>query len=235
MEEIRYLIGIDEAGRGPLAGPVVVGGIRIESGIMNHELWNGIKDSKKLSAKQREKWFECLTNHPEIKWAVAHVWPTTIDRIHIKEATNLGARRVYAKLCSQSPHPKQPHPKLSLGQESIIKIRGKSRIGTNPKLSLGYGGRGVGGVFTLLDGGLSLSKSTPHKAIIKGDEKIPIISAASIIAKVTRDRLMVRLHKRYPEYRFDLHKGYGTVLHREMIREFGRCEVHRQSFKIAVV
>ena len=84
---------------------------------------------------------------------------------------------------------------------------------------------------TFLDGGLSLSKGIPHLAIVKGDEKITIISAASIIAKVTRDRLMARLHKRYPQYRFDLHKGYGTELHRAMIGEFGRCEIHRQSFR----
>ena len=228
-----YIIGIDEAGRGPLAGPVVVGGVMIGADILDRapKMLKGIRDSKQLSAKQREEWFEFLTRHPKITWAEARVGHKMIDRVNIRQAANLGAHRVYAKLCSQLLHPKLPHPKLSLGQESIIKIRGKSHIGANPKLSLGYGGCGVDGIFTLLDGGLSLSKNTPYEAIIKGDEKIPIISAASIIAKVTRDRLMVRLHKKYPHYRFDLHKGYGTRLHREMIKEWGRCDVHRQSFR----
>ncbi|MFY9463233.1 MAG: ribonuclease HII, partial [Candidatus Sungiibacteriota bacterium] len=85
----------------------------------------------------------------------------------------------------------------------------------------------------LLDGGLFLpaSSGVSQKTIIKGDEKIPLIAAASIIAKVRRDRLMLRLHKKYPEYRFDLHKGYGTALHRAMIRKYGRCEIHRKSFR----
>jgi ribonuclease HII len=84
----------------------------------------------------------------------------------------------------------------------------------------------------MLDGGLFLPRGIPQETIIRGDEKVPVIAAASIIAKVTRDRLMRRLHKKYPEYRFDLHKGYGTALHREMIRRHGMSDIHRRSFRI---
>lgn len=193
----KWVIGIDEAGRGPLAGPVAVAGIRIKDKGQRIKILRGIRDSKKLSAKQREEWFEILTNHPKIEWAVAKVWPKVIDRINIAQAANLGARRVYKR--------------LSLG--------GK-------RLSLGRT------IFAVLDGSLYLSKGTPHETIVKGDEKVPIISAASIIAKVTRDRTMLRLHQKYPQYGFDVHKGYGTKMHRNMIRRFGRSEIHRKSFRL---
>ena len=151
-----------------------------------------MRDSKKLSVKQREKWFSYLTSHPKIEWAAARVSTGVIDRINIAQAANLGAVRACTRLCT----------KLSLVQAPLI----------------------------LLDGGLKLPMHIAHRAIIKGDEKIPAIAAASIIAKVTRDRIMLRLHKKYPEYRFDFHKGYGTKLHVEKMRQFGRCATHRQSF-----
>ncbi len=190
----KYLIGIDEAGRGPLAGPVAVAGIRIKDKGQRIKILRGIRDSKKLTAKQREKWFKILTSHPRLEWAVAQVWPKVIDRINIAQAANLGARRV----CSR----------LSLGR---------------PRLSLEQ---------ILLDGGLRLPRHFPHEAVIKGDEKIPVIAAASIIAKVTRDRTMRRLHKKYPQYGFDAHKGYGTESHRGAIKKFGRCGAHRKSFAL---
>lgn len=184
-----FIIGIDEAGRGPLAGPVVVAGIKLKVKDKKLKIFLGIRDSKKLSPKQREEWFAKITSHPKIEWAVARVWPKTIDRINIARATNLAAGRVYKKLAGAETCP------------------------------------------AVLDGSLYLSKYIPHKTIIRGDEKVPIISAASIIAKVTRDRVMLRLHKKYPRYRFDVHKGYGTKLHRRMIKKFGRSEVHRNSFR----
>lgn len=196
------MIGIDEAGRGPLAGPVVVAGVKINTKhkAQNAKILRGIRDSKKLSVKQREAWYGFLTRHPAIEWAVARVWPKTIDRINISRAANVAAQRVCAKVC----------PTLSFG---------------GGKISLGHM-RPI-----LLDAGLRLPSSLPYQAIIKGDEKIPLIAAASIIAKVTRDRIMVRLHKKYPQYRFDRHKGYGTALHRAMIQKHGRCEIHRMSFR----
>ena len=192
----QNIIGIDEAGRGPLAGPIVVAAVKVNAKYkrQNEKLLKGIRDSKKLSSRQREKWFVKITCDPRIQWAVARVWPKVIDRINISAAGNLGASRVYSR--------------LSLERDSRLSLES-----------------------VLLDAGLRLSPPIPHKAIIKGDEKIPVIAAASIIAKVTRDRIMMRLHKKYPEYRFDLHKGYGTVLHRAMIRKYGRCEIHRKSFR----
>lgn len=190
----NYVIGIDEAGRGPLAGPVVVAGVKIK---INQppcgrklKAFENIKDSKKLSARQRERWFVVLTNHPKINWAAVSIGHKTIDSLNIAKATNLGARRVYKKLSQGKICP------------------------------------------ALLDGSLYLSRRIPHKTIIKGDEKIPAIAAASIIAKVTRDNIMADLHKKYPQYRFDLHKGYGTKLHKDLIKKFGRSEVHRKSFRV---
>lgn len=199
-------MGIDEAGRGPLAGPVVVGGIRVSRAMQRVFLRRGIRDSKKLSVKKREEWFRFLTAHPKIGWAVTSVWPEMIDRINISRAANLGARRIHRKL-----------------QRKYQKICYRNSFDTPL-------------VFTpvLLDAGLVLPAHVPHEAIIKGDEKVPAIAAASIIAKVTRDRIMLRLHRKYPQYRFDLHKGYGTKLHREMMRQFGRCEMHRNSFRFAI-
>ena len=189
----RWVIGIDEAGRGPLAGPVVVGGVavKIKDKGLGIKVLEGIRDSKKLSPRRREEWFRILTAHPKIIWAVARVWPKTIDRINIAAAANLGVLRVYQKIVSG----------------------GEARV-------------------ALLDAGLKLPSHIFQRAIIKGDEKIPLIAAASIIAKVTRDRIMVRLHKKYPQYGFDKHKGYGTKAHREMIGQFGRSEIHRVSFRV---
>lgn len=204
----KYLIGIDEAGRGPLAGPVAVAGVRIKDkgqrtphqnkfGAGQVKILRGIKDSKKLTAKQREEWFRILTDHPKIEWAVARVWPKVIDRINIAQAANLGARRVHRRLSLDGK-------RLSLGRTT----------------------------FAVLDGSLYLPAYIPHETIIKGDEKIPVIAAASIIAKVTRDRTMLRLHKKYPQYGFDMHKGYGTKLHRMALRRFGHSEIHRKSFQL---
>ena len=213
-----YIIGIDEAGRGPLAGPLVVAGIKIATSDMRQETWifKGIKDSKKLTAKRREEWFRLLIGHPKIEWAVARISPKIIDRINSYHAAQLGAWRVYQKLSTNNEF--ITNKRISEYPNSIRKFAGDSLFADQRMV--------------LLDGSLHLPKHIPQKTIIKGDEKIPIISAASIIAKVTRDRIMLRLHKKYPQYRFDLHKGYGTKLHRERMEEWGRCEIHRASFRL---
>lgn len=181
------IIGIDEAGRGPLAGPLVVGGVKVLAPIPELA---GIKDSKKLSPKMREEWFEFLTRHPNIVWGVTKVWPKAIDTLNIYAAANFGARRIYKKLSPDFCCP------------------------------------------ALLDGSLYLPPKAPFATIIKGDEKIPAIAAASVIAKVIRDRTMVKLHKKFPEYGFDKHKGYATKLHCAKVRELGYSDLHRKSFKI---
>lgn len=207
-QRTKWIIGIDEAGRGPLAGPVVVGGVavKIQDKKQNIKVLRHIRDSKKLSAKQREEWFSILTKHPKIEYAVVKVWPKVIDRINIAQAANLGAYRVYKKLNNVTS-------RQSSKSTRLLFERGREH--------------------TLLDGSLYLPEHILYKTIIKGDEKIPVISAASIIAKVTRDRTMRRLHKKYPQYGFDVHKGYGTELHRKMIKKFGRAEIHRKSFKMS--
>ncbi len=185
----RYVIGIDEAGRGPLAGPVVVAAVGCERRT-SPRIFDGIRDSKQLTSHQRDEWFKRLTAHRAIRWAVTSISPRVIDRINIRQAALMGARRVAKKFAHES--------------SSMF----------------------------LLDGGLRLSKSHSFETIIKGDEKIPLIAAASIMAKVTRDRMMLRTHRKYPQYRFDLHKGYGTALHRQLIAEFGPSPVHRVTFRL---
>lgn len=185
----QFIIGIDEAGRGPLAGPLVVAGVKMKRvNRAGRRALAGIKDSKKLSEKKREEWFAKITSNPNFSWAVSVLAPAVIDRINIARAANLGAYRVSQKL----------------QKRNICHV--------------------------MLDGSLFLPFHISQSTIIKGDEKVPVISAASIIAKVTRDRIMRRLHKKYPKYRFDIHKGYGTTYHLECIKMWGRTPIHRNSF-----
>ena len=186
------IIGIDEAGRGPLAVPLVVAGVSTNTKLKTkcQKIMKGIKDSKKLSAKKRQAWFVVLTKNPYMNWTVAKISPRIIDRINIAKSANLGAKQVFQKLSGNK------------------------------------------NCYALLDGSLYLPKGITQKTIIKGDEKIPIISAASIIAKVTRDRIMERLHKKYPMYGFDILKGYGTKKHIAAIKKFGLSDIHRRSFKL---
>lgn len=178
----KYVIGIDEAGRGPLAGPVAIGAMACS---LNSKFLKNIKDSKKLSAKQREEWYKILKKNFECHCVfISH---KTIDKINIHMATLLGVEKVLKKFKK------------------------------NPKL-------------VLLDGSLHAPKEYKQKTIIKGDEKISLISAASIIAKVSRDKKMAGLHKKYPEYHFDKHKGYGTKLHYKKIKKHGLSVIHRKSF-----
>ena len=200
----KYIVGIDEVGRGPLAGPVVVAAVGIEHGAwgIGHRL-RGIRDSKKLTERQREKWAKKIKVAGFV-WAVARVSPRVIDKIGISKAANLAAYRAYMRLCRKLQAPK---------------------IMTSSKFEV------------LLDGGLHLKRKgwaeenrIKTKTIIKGDEKIPLISAASIIAKVTRDKYMKRAAKQYGGYGFEAHKGYGTVAHYAAIKKLGVSSMHRESF-----
>lgn len=200
--KVKYIIGIDEVGRGPLAGPVTVGAILASRKTL--KFLKGIKDSKKLSARQREEWFKKIKNHAfcpmggytnseKIIFATASINNKIIDKIGIVKAIDLAIKRI------------------------ISSFRRKTDI--MPSNS-----------YFLLDGSLKVSKEYRQKTIIKGDLKIPVISAASIIAKVTRDKFMITLHKKLPCYFFNLHKGYGTKLHYEMINRFGLSAYHRKSY-----
>jgi len=188
----KYIIGIDEVGRGALAGPVVVAAAALVVG----RRFNKLRDSKKLSAKQREAWHLFFKENPAIDFAVARVYPRRIETMNISRAANLAAERAYKKLMA---------------------IHG-SRLGK---------------AHIFLDGGLFLGNGErpgSAKTIVKGDEKIPAIAIASIIAKVTRDRFMVRLAKKYPAYGFETHKGYGTKEHYRALKKNKPCDAHRSTF-----
>ncbi len=186
-------IGVDEVGAGPLAGPVTA------CAVTGPTIRKPIRDSKKLSPKQREEFFRIFCKDASFVWALASVMPKTIDRINIFQARRLAMKRAAEKLA-----------------QKITATRKNIRDCT-----------------VLIDGNVLLNTTMSEQAIVKGDEKVAIIGMASIIAKVTRDRAMVRYHKKYPEYRFDLHKGYGTRLHYAQLAKYGPCAIHRKSFRLA--
>jgi len=199
----RYVVGIDEVGRGPLAGPVAVAAVAMrELQISNQDLrfFKGIRDSKKLSAKKRTEWFLKIKKNQNLKYAVSFVSPAVIDKKGISFALRLAVRRCLEKL----------------NKNCKLRAAAYNLKTNNYKL--------------LLDGSLFAPPEYKQKTIIKGDEKVSIIAAASIIAKVTRDRRMVSLSKKFPDYSFEIHKGYGTRLHCELIKKHGLSEIHRQSF-----
>lgn len=182
-EGIKHICGIDEAGRGPLAGPVVVA-----AAIMpRNSMIEGVNDSKKVSEKKREKLYEEITSSA-IAWGVGIIDQTEIDNINILNATKKGLTQSLKEL--------EVKPELIL-VDALTKID-----------TLGI----------------------PYRSIIKGDAKSYSIAAASIIAKVTRDRIMRQWDELYPMYGFEKHKGYGTKMHIEAIKEYGICPLHRRSF-----
>jgi ribonuclease HII len=195
-KSIQYVVGVDEVGRGPLAGPLAVGAFCVPVERMRDfkKFSVGVRDSKKLSEKKREEWFGRILHGVGAKkfsFVVSFASTEIIDRHGLSFAL---------------------HTTLS---ESLKKLK------IPPTETL-----------VLLDGGLYAPKEYLfQKTIIKGDEKEQIISLSSIAAKVLRDRKMVALAKKYPEYGFEKHKGYGTALHYDAILQFGEIEkIHRKSF-----
>jgi ribonuclease HII len=182
--------GVDEAGRGPLAGPVVAAAAILpskwaESGLPP-EL-EGLNDSKQLTAAQREKYFTFLTACPDVQFAIAQVGAGQIDAINILRATHRAMNNALAQL--------QPAPEHAL-----------------------------------VDGRPVKTMPVPHTAIVQGDARSYSIAAASVLAKVTRDRLMLEFDRQWPKYGFAGHKGYGTAQHLAAIAEYGPCPIHRRSF-----
>ena len=174
--------GVDEAGRGPLAGPVYAAAVILPEGC---EI-EGLNDSKKLSEKKREQLFDVITEKA-IAYSIQMVDAQTIDDINILQATFLAMRRAVESL--------DPKPDIAL-----------------------------------IDGNGKPGLVIEERTVVKGDAKSVSIAAASILAKVTRDRYMLEADKKYPEYGFAKHKGYGTKLHYEAIREHGICPEHRRTF-----
>ncbi|HVM76618.1 MAG TPA: ribonuclease HII [Candidatus Paceibacterota bacterium] len=206
---MRNVIGIDEVGRGCLAGPVVVAAALVKKPIRNRALGT-LKDSKKLTKAQREAWFDFFINNNDIEFALAWVYPRQIEKRNISRAANLAAQRAYERLAMAIGEADRAAP----GTKARTKAKTKTKV--------------------YLDGGLYLGRKEiqpPHaKTVIKGDEKIRAVAIASIIAKVSRDRSMVRLARKYPGYGFEAHKGYATKLHRNAIAVMGISPIHRLTF-----
>lgn len=181
MQE-QLIAGIDEAGRGPLAGPVIAAAVILDP---RHKI-NGLADSKQLTEKKRVQLFEEIRKHA-LAWSVARATVTEIDDINILQATFLAMQRAIAKL-KVIPH------------------------------------------LALVDGNMCPVLPCDARAIIKGDATEPAISAASIVAKVLRDRYMMMLDKKYPQYGLAKHKGYATVQHIEALKNHGPSRIHRRSY-----
>lgn len=176
------IAGVDEAGRGPLAGPVLVAAVVLDP----DRPIDGLDDSKRLNEKRREELFAVIIER-SLAWAVVEIEPAEIDRINILQATLLGMKQAVEQLV--------PPPSLAL-----------------------------------IDGNQAPDLTCTVRTIVRGDSLEPAISAASILAKVTRDRLMKKLHIDYPDYGFDRHKGYPTADHLERLARYGPCPIHRRSF-----
>lgn len=178
----KYICGVDEAGRGPLAGPVFAAAVILP---IDCEI-EGLNDSKKLSEKKREELFDVITEKA-VSFCVASASVEEIEEINILQATFLAMRRAVE-------------------------------------------GLDVKADFAFVDGNRKPALDIDQSTLVKGDARCPSIAAASILAKVSRDRLMSEIDKQYPEYKFSQHKGYGTKLHYEMIEKYGISPVHRRSF-----
>lgn len=181
-ESIRIICGTDEAGRGPLAGPVAAGACILPEGYVPE----GLDDSKKLTEKKREALYAQITENG-LAWGIGLASAAEIDEINILNASLLAMRRAIAAM------------------------------GATPDL-------------VLVDGSVNRGFDIRSEAVIGGDAKSPSIAAASILAKVTRDRIMAELDGKYPEYGFAKHKGYPTPAHKLAVYEFGPCPEHRKSF-----
>jgi len=180
----KKIAGIDEAGRGPLAGPVVAAACILPQGL----LFEKLNDSKQLSEKEREILFTAITTSPGSIYGIGIVDVETIDQINILRATHLAMQRAVAAL-SEKPD------------------------------------------YLLIDGNQLPFFEIPREGVIKGDAKSVSIAAASVLAKVTRDRIMTELDAQWPEYGFKQHKGYGTGKHTQAIQKWGVCPIHRRSFE----
>ena len=176
------LCGVDEAGRGPLAGPVCAAAVILPAGL---EI-PGLNDSKKLSEKQREALFEPIKAAAKA-YGIAFASVEEIENLNILNATFLAMNRAISQL--------SPQPELAL-----------------------------------IDGNRNTGITVPSRCVVKGDSRCADIAAASVLAKVSRDRYMLEMAEKYPEYGFERHKGYGTKLHYDAIRQYGPCPIHRLSF-----
>lgn len=183
MEQgFKTVCGVDEAGRGPLAGPVYAAAVILPTGLQIP----GLNDSKKLSEKKREELFEIITKNA-VSYSVGIATEREIDEINILNATFLAMKRAVdgLEICPD---------------------------------------------YAIIDGNREPHTGIFEETVVKGDGKVMSVAAASILAKVSRDRFMLEMAKKYPQYQFEKHKGYGTKLHYEMISQYGVSPIHRRSF-----
>jgi ribonuclease HII len=188
---MKYLVGIDEVGRGPIAGPVTIGAVLVRADF-DMSLLDGIRDSKQLTPNARREWIsriEPVVSAQILRYIVVSAPASLIDR---KGITHAITTTIYRSLSGLAVSPDETH--------------------------------------VMLDGSLKAQAQFSQETIIKGDETVPLISLASIVAKVRRDALMDRLDRRYPGYGFEIHKGYGTKAHYAAIDKLGLSPVHRASF-----
>ncbi len=208
------ICGIDEAGRGPLAGPVTAGVCILPA---DHDILY-INDSKKLSAKKRDELYDVIRKEA-LAWNVGMVGPERIDEINILQATMEAMRKAIAGL-------KTPAQWEALGIDDALVISEYSFAGEPRDEGIEH----VVPSCLIVDAVTIKNVNIPQVAVIKGDAKCASIAAASILAKVTRDRLMEEYDKQYPGYGFAGHKGYGTKVHTDAIRSIGPCPIHRRTF-----
>ena len=190
QQGLLHVAGVDEAGCGPLAGPVVSAAVMFpaswaESGLCSQ--LRGLNDSKQIDPERREKFYQTITTHPDIRFAIATVDVEMIDRINIRQAAWRGMLQALDRIAPKPEH-------------------------------------------VLVDGLRIKLLPYPQTAIVEGDARSYTIAAASILAKVTRDRLMHELDKQYPGYGFAEHKGYSTPQHYAAIKKLGPCPIHRKTF-----
>ena len=184
MKKRLTVVGIDEAGRGPLAGPVTVSAVILNPDYHN----NKIQDSKKLSSLQREKLFSEIKEN-SLAYEIVNLSSKEVDKINIRQATLKAMQMAASKILEKYPN----------------------------------------SVF-LIDGNMDLGKKFCSEFIIKGDSKLACISAASILAKVSRDKIMQKYDQQFPQYKFSKHKGYPTKEHKELVKKHGPCKIHRVTF-----
>lgn len=209
-EGFRLIAGVDEVGRGPLAGPVVAAAVILPE---DFDVL-GVDDSKKLTEKKREELFP-LIKEKCIAWGIGMADNEIIDDINILQATKLAMKRAINDLCAR------------LGEAGE---NGKSEEAGAAAEAAETGEAAARPDIVLFDAVEIEDLVIPQKAYIKGDANVLCIAAASVIAKVTRDRMMAAYAERYPGYAFEKNKGYGTKAHYEGIRENGICPIHRKTF-----
>ncbi len=187
--EKRFILGVDEAGRGPWAGPVYAAAFLLDLKNFNKDFFieNKIRDSKTLSEKQKDKAVKNIKKEKH-SFSVAHSTAKEIDKYGILDATKLAIHRAINPFLKKADH-------------------------------------------ILIDGNMDFDFPIPQKSVIKGDQKSFAIASASILAKVYRDNVLKKLDKKYPQYGFAKHKGYGTKLHQEALKKHGPCPVHRTSYR----